>query len=1027
MSNGSKPDLNACGCCQGEPGLNVIDNRPGLFALAYRVGTYGIFLQRLLDQIHSYAIPDGPNAGAHPLAALTTRSQDDPAIALLDAWAVIADVLTFYQERIANEGYLRTAMERRSILELAREIGYELSPGVAASAYLQFTVEEIIGAASPAVNIPGVKTQPPAGPGSSAFNAGIVSVRQGTQVQSVPAPGQVPQTFETSADFEARAEWNALSPRLNRQQDLALVKGQLYLLGTSSTFPSGVAQNISTADIFLLNPLTALDLTSPTYKPVKFQSGLVLEETIFGKTLTPGKLKFNTAASSVAHKSESHVTKRATSLIPAVPVNFIYLDGTSTNLKSGDRLLLVGMQNDATQTVTFTVQNVETDLAAQRTLVDFDDSASVPPFIPSSFPSTDLKVQNVPFNQDNVVAYILSKTVSEGDLQAFMKMNNWDAENLVALVNNPPPAPDSEEGAYAFGAKAAFFGNNAPQFSTLPADAYLRGTPYPNGDWDAANGGLGTFIWTDSQTTKYADANVFLERGFPQLLTRSWIWLECPNVASAAYQVTVTMDKSLADYGLNGRATGLSLTSSTDPNHSLQFSVRKTSAWIQSQQLALAEMPVVDEISAGSTQLMLGNMVLGLTPGQPLAFSGTQSDPPGVTSNEIVILESITHVAGFTVLGFTRGLSNSYIRSTVTIQANIALATHGATVQEVLGSGDGSQANQSFQLKRPPLTYVSAPTPNGIESTLQVRINGLEWQESPTLYGLTLDDQDYIVRLADNGTPTVTFGDPASRLKTGQQNVTATYRTGIGLIGNVAAGSLSLLQSRPPGLRGVTNPLAASGGADPQSLSDARSNAPLTVLTLDRIVSLDDYQAFTQAFAGIGKAQAVAIWNGGTRTIQITAATASGASLSPSDPLYQTMVQAIQLAHDPVQNFAVAGFQPLAFNLSASVLIDQPTYQSSVVMAAVLSSLTSAFSFANRAFAQSVSAAEILKLIQAIPGVIAVDLNQLYMTSDPGGPSQTEPSPYLPVLPALFQSGSIQPAQLLLLNPLGVTLTEMPS
>ena len=59
-------------------------------------------------------------AGTRPLAALTTRAPDDPAIALLDAWATVADVLTFYQERIANEGFLRTATERRSVLELAR-------------------------------------------------------------------------------------------------------------------------------------------------------------------------------------------------------------------------------------------------------------------------------------------------------------------------------------------------------------------------------------------------------------------------------------------------------------------------------------------------------------------------------------------------------------------------------------------------------------------------------------------------------------------------------------------------------------------------------------------------------------------------------------------------------------------------------------------------------------------------------------------------------------------------------------------
>jgi len=63
---------------------------------------------------------------------LKTRDPSDPAIALLDSWALVADVLSFYQERIANEGYLRTALERRSVLELARLIGYQLRPGVAA-------------------------------------------------------------------------------------------------------------------------------------------------------------------------------------------------------------------------------------------------------------------------------------------------------------------------------------------------------------------------------------------------------------------------------------------------------------------------------------------------------------------------------------------------------------------------------------------------------------------------------------------------------------------------------------------------------------------------------------------------------------------------------------------------------------------------------------------------------------------------------------------------------------------------------
>jgi len=136
-------------------------------------------------------------------------------------------------------------------------------------------------------------------------------------------------------------------------------------------------------------------------------------------------------------------------------------------------------------------------------------------------------------------------------------------------------------------------------------------------------------------------------------------------------------------------------------------------------------------------------------------------------------------------------------------------------------------------------------------------------------------------------------------------------------------------------------------------------------------------------------------------------------------------LQAIALAHDPVQKFILASYQPLAFNFSAPVLIDKPRYQPADVFAALATALDAAFSFANRTFAQAVSAAEITTRIQSVPGVIASDLSQLYLTTDPTGPSQVEPPPFLPSLPARWENGSIQPAQLLLLNPLGANLTEM--
>jgi len=120
------------------------------------------------------------------------------------------------------------------------------------------------------------------------------------------------------------------------------------------------------------------------------------------------------------------------------------------------------------------------------------------------------------------------------------------------------------------------------------------------------------------------------------------------------------------------------------------------------------------------------------------------------------------------------------------------------------------------------------------------------------------------VRIDNNSKATVIFGDGKSgaRLPTGQENVKAAYRAGIGSDGEVGAGSLTLLKTRPFGVRGVTNPLTASSAADPEKLENARTNATLTVLTLDRIVSLRDFEDFARAFSGIGKAQAINLWNG---------------------------------------------------------------------------------------------------------------------------------------------------------------------
>ena len=118
----------------------------------------------------------------------------------------------------------------------------------------------------------------------------------------------------------------------------------------------------------------------------------------------------------------------------------------------------------------------------------------------------------------------------------------------------------------------------------------------------------------------------------------------------------------------------------------------------------------------------------------------------------------------------------------------MAAATHGETYEEQLGSGDAAQIFQRFKLTKAPLTYVSAENATGRASSLMIRVDGLLWHAVPTLYDAGPDDRVYAVRGEDDGSCWVQFGDGlrGSRLPTGQLNLIATYRAGIGLAGEVA-------------------------------------------------------------------------------------------------------------------------------------------------------------------------------------------------------------------------------------------------
>jgi hypothetical protein len=71
----------------------------------------------------------------------TDQSANDFGTLLVDLFAYMGDVVLYYQDRLANEAFLPTAVERRSVMHHLRLVGYELGPAVAAAADLTLTFE----------------------------------------------------------------------------------------------------------------------------------------------------------------------------------------------------------------------------------------------------------------------------------------------------------------------------------------------------------------------------------------------------------------------------------------------------------------------------------------------------------------------------------------------------------------------------------------------------------------------------------------------------------------------------------------------------------------------------------------------------------------------------------------------------------------------------------------------------------------------------------------------------------------------
>jgi hypothetical protein len=190
---------------------------------------------------------------------------------------------------------------------------------------------------------------------------------------------------------------------------------------------------------------------------------------------------------------------------------------------------------------------------------------------------------------------------------------------------------------------------------------------------------------------------------------------------------------------------------------------------------------------------------------------------------------------------------------------NLLRVHHGKTAGVVLGSGDASQAGQEFTTPDSPIAYDLDDTGKPVPSMV-LRVDGLQWDEAPTLYGAGPADV-FAVERQPTGAETLIFGDGAqgARLSTGRGNVAATYRIGGGREGEVESGAIMTLLGSIRGLKKVKGAGPTEGGADQDSESDLRRLAPTRARAFGRAVSAEDLVDLALAYPGVTHASS---WNG---------------------------------------------------------------------------------------------------------------------------------------------------------------------
>lgn len=362
----------------------------------------------------------------------------------------------------------------------------------------------------------------------------------------------------------------------------------------------------------------------------------------------------------------------------------------------------------------------------------------------------------------------------------------------------------------------------------------------------------------------------------------------------------------------------------------------------------------------------------------------------------------------------------AYVADVSVARGNIVLVDHGRTrPDEALGPVPvahasaccdcvGQPADVSLQaatfrprLANAPLTFAQ-PAPNGATaasaSLLQdprralpaiglVDDAGQRWTPRADLFASGAEDRDFVAEVDTLGVAQLRFGDDELGRRPGAgQGLTATYRTGLGVAGNVGADAITCIVLKGLALDGIgftiRNPLPAAGGTEAETIEEVKRHAPLAFRrTLQRAITAADYAAIAALNPALQGAQAALAWTGSwyEADVALDPWERNAADAALADDVAAALEKVRRIGHD--LRVQPARRVPITLGLQVCV---RDGHERGHVKAAVLARLVggpgSLFARDQLRFGQSIFLSRIVAAVMGVAGVQCVTVTHLQRT-----------------------------------------------